>query len=102
RCCVSRMAHGRKPGLDQRNTFGRTVTRPAEDQGIGKTRDPETDPALGLRLRALCIQWKARHIDRVVEHPDRASGEPCQFIEIEMCALRERLLDKLCKIDRTQ
>ena len=84
-----------------RGRFG-PVAQADHQERIGQPGDAKADPALGLRLRRLLGQRKARGIDGVVHHPDRHPHQIVKRVLIQRRTLAERVPDQPGEVHRPQ
>ncbi len=95
--------------LDDRHPARSLFTRrraaigsPEKNQRVGKAGDAETNAPFGAGFARLCVKRIARNVDDVVEEPDGRRNARLEFDRVDPCFGRERLLDELREVDRSQ
>ena len=106
-CQINRGQIGRTgnlmhPGLSLRRRFYGSITQPNHEQSIGQPGHPKANPALGLSLALLRLQWETAGIHHIIHHPNRGCDQIGQDRLIQLGLSTKRIRDQTRHIDRSQ
>ena len=99
---IGRTGYLMHPSFCLSGRFNRSIPQPNHEQSIGQPRHPEANPALGLCLALLRLQWETTGIDDIIHHPNRRCDQISQDRIIQLGLIAKRIRDQPRHIDRPQ